>query len=351
MDQATTSKPARGAAQLIAELTGHAEPVWSLSWHPSGALLASSSSDKTVRIWGPVNAQVLSSAKSSGVSTLQPHAWDCKSLLDGGHKRTVRSVAFAPNGNVLATASFDATIGIWDKDPSAKESELEYDYAATLEGHENEAKAVAWSADGGLLATCSRDKSVWIWEVLEDNDFECLSVLQEHTQDVKMVKWHPTEEVLASVSYDDTIRFWKDDHDDWYCTKVVQGHESTVWGIDFDRDGRHFVTCSDDLSLRVWQYDSADSIHPVTTVANAHTRPIYSVAWNKHRPWIASSGGDNTVIIWEWTGLGLVRRSVLDRPHGECDVNCVAWNPHPALAHLLATCGDDGVVRIWQIGE
>ena len=81
----------------------------------------------------------------------------------------------------LASASFDATIGIWDKKSGSWECN------ASLEGHENEVKSVAWANSGQLLATCSRDKSVWIWEIADEDEYECAAVLNAHTQDVKKV--------------------------------------------------------------------------------------------------------------------------------------------------------------------
>ncbi|KAG0562967.1 hypothetical protein KC19_9G186200 [Ceratodon purpureus] len=158
---------------------------------------------------------------------------------------------------MLASASFDATIGMWEYVGG------DFSFIASFEGHENEVKSVAWNSAGTLMASCSRDKSVWIWEVLPGHEFECVSVLNGHTQDVKMLVWHPSLDILVSTSYDNTIKVWTEDGDgdDWHCAQTLgppgRGHTSTVWSASFNATGDCLVTSSDDLTLIVWD-TSAD---------------------------------------------------------------------------------------------
>ncbi|RKP08746.1 putative cytosolic iron-sulfur protein assembly protein-like protein [Thamnocephalis sphaerospora] len=358
--------------ELLAELKGHADRVWLVSWNPKRLELASCSGDKTVRVWAPRNSQ----PAATGEETAPLQDWQCVHILDGAHERTVRSVAYSPSARAIATASFDASTGIWEQE----EENGDYECTATLEGHENEVKSVAWSSDGALLATCSRDKSVWIWEVGQDGeDFECLSVLQEHTQDVKMVAWHPKEELLISASYDDTIRVWREDDDDWFCASILTGHQSTVWAVDFDRDGTHIVSGSDDKTLKIWRREAPSASEQssvfvpqrrepmwkcVDTASGQHERCIYSVSWSKVHGYIASASADNSVRIFKMLAS---TRQVTDDPseetvsldlsctqsdaHGTADVNAAIWCPLAEHGHLLATAGDDGIVRIWRFVE
>ena len=118
-----------------------------MCWNPvsSPPSLVSCSGDKSIRLW---------SASASGLQE-----WKCLKNLDMAHKRTIRSVAWNPDGRVLASCSFDASCAIWHLDPKEFNSSINYsepqaaysiddeeelECMATLEGHENEVKSVAW---------------------------------------------------------------------------------------------------------------------------------------------------------------------------------------------------------------
>ncbi|XP_037078542.1 probable cytosolic iron-sulfur protein assembly protein CIAO1 [Pollicipes pollicipes] len=319
----------------VATLSGHTDRVWQVAWDPTGRTLASCSADRSVRLWA---------ADAAG--------WKCATVLTDGHERTVRAVAFSPSGRLLASASFDATAAVWDREQT-------WECAATLEGHESEVKAVAWSRSGRFLATCSRDKSVWLWELTDERelDFECAAVLMSHTQDVKRVAWSPTEDRLASCGYDDTVRLHHDDGDDWTSGAVLKGHTSTVWAVAWDATGRRLASCSDDGTVRVWrETQPPDAWTCVCTLSGHHPRPVYDLAWCPLTGLLATACGDDGLRVFaeepaaggDGDEAAFTLVATVARAH-EQDVNAVSWSP--TERGLLASAGDDGLVRLWQVGE
>ncbi|OQE37887.1 hypothetical protein PENCOP_c009G06200 [Penicillium coprophilum] len=345
------------------------ERTWLTAPHPTLPIVATCSSDKTIRVYSLTNFTLLST-------------------ITGGHKRSVRTAAWKPHmagESVLATGSFDATVGIWrrwdsygqeDKTradsltatpsdtgtetPDREEDEEEWRFAVLLDGHDSEVKSVSWSASGMLLATCSRDKSIWIWEDLDDgdNNFETVAVMQEHGGDVKCVSWHPSEECLASASYDDTIRLWREDLDDWGQVACIKGHEGTVWFIDWEGEesenwngptsdsdsisesdlgalqaqwhsqtalsGPRLISCSDDRTVRVWRRQPKESQQ--NGALSSATTGIPSI--------IRPTGTDE---IWE-------EDAVLPHAH-ELPVYAVAWSKRTGL---VASTGADGRIALYE---
>jgi len=349
------------SASLVGVCEGHTDRVWDAEWSTDGERLVSVSGDHSIRVWRrQKNASAVKSEKDY---------FTCEISLGEAHEKTVRHCCFHPKDACFACASFDGTVSIWDAAAAAQSGARDWTVSSTLEGHENEVKGVAWSRNGNYLATCGRDKTVWVWAVSggagSDREYDCLAVLRSHTQDVKNVWWSKTEDVLFSSSYDDTVRVWRagKDEEEWSCSGVLEGHSSTVWsgtcapakvnGPDSPVD--ELVTCSDDSTVMFWSHKRgapdntwvADQV-----IAGAFDgRPVYGVAWSDDDR-VACAAGDNSVKVYSRV-KGTRKFNVVLALEGahDADINSVAWCPvlEEDGSRLIATAGDDNVVKIWKI--
>ena len=161
------------------DVAGHTNDVYSLAFKPNSYLLASASRDKTVRIWDVGDRDNL-----RHVRTLR------------GHTDTVRSVAWSPDGRTLASGSADGTVRLWNPNNGIN--------FAVLRGHTNEVFSVAWSPDGRILASGSWDSTIRLWN---PDTHGTRRVLRGHTGIVNLLLYL-NGETLASGSWDNTTRLW-----------------------------------------------------------------------------------------------------------------------------------------------
>ena len=121
-----------------ASLEGYTGDVYSIAWSPNGKLLATGSDDRTVKLWDAATGKML-----------------CRLT---GHTDSICSVAWSPNGKTLASSAGDATLKLWDLDTGK--------LLSSLRGHTGGVYTVAWSPDGKTLASGSDDRTVKLWMAL-----------------------------------------------------------------------------------------------------------------------------------------------------------------------------------------
>jgi WD40 repeat protein len=132
------------ATQVI---TGHAGFIYGLAWSPDGQFLATAGADKMVNVWD------LSSDSAIPLTDGQP-----PSTSIPGHRDIVTSVAFSPDGTLLASGSVDATVILFDA--GAYQA-----IGQPLAGHAGAVSSIAFSPDGKRLASGGYDANVILWDL------------------------------------------------------------------------------------------------------------------------------------------------------------------------------------------
>jgi WD40 repeat protein len=114
-----------------------------------------------------------------------------------GHKKQVVNLAFSPSRMILASASSNMTVRVWDAISGA--------YITTLAGQHNTVYGLAFSSEGNLLASGSADKTICLWDM---STYACVATLSGHSDAVTCITFTPDGRTLASGSWDNTIRLW-----------------------------------------------------------------------------------------------------------------------------------------------
>lgn len=206
----------------------HSAPTLDVDWR-NNTSFASCSTDKTIQVCELGNAEPLRSFK--------------------GHKDEVNAIKWDPSGKLLASCSDDCTTKIWSMDS--------YKCMWTLTDHEKEIYTIKWSPTGPesdnpnrdlVLASASFDATIKLWDVERG---ECLRSLTKHTDPVYSVAFSPDGKFLASGSFDRNLHIWS--VSDGKLVRTYKGNGG-IFEVCWNKDGSKVAACFSNNTVAVMDF-------------------------------------------------------------------------------------------------
>lgn len=288
------------------QLTGHKAGVTAVAFSSDGQLLASASQDNSIKLW-------------------QPDGTLIATLL--GHSEEVWGLAISPDGRTVASASNDKTVRLWQRDGTLIE---------TLEGHEQAVKAVAFSRDGVQIASADRAGMVKVWQRDRGN----VQTFKAHEENINAIAFSPGDSLLATGSDDSTIRTWRLSSTFDNKLEDTFSGQGDVVDIAFSPDGQTIASASTDRTIRLWKLDGSKPQRFMDGSEEAHNNVVYSIAFSPDGQSLVSASDDKTVKLWQRDGF--LRATFEGHNNG---VVSAAFSPD---GQTIASASFDRTIRLWK---
>ena len=311
------------SGQVLARLP-HPSSVWQVAFSPDGRFLATACDDGVTRVWtlGTLQLQAQALSAGGGGVLLRPR----RQLEQGA---SVSVLAFAPQGQWLATGGDDSSVRLWDLTSGQQVIRLFCDGPVV---------ALAFSPDGQRVAAGSLDATARVWALPAGTEL----ALEQHSAEVTAVAFAPDGNTVASASLDHTARVWRIASAAGAglrpetVSRVVQS--DAIYSVRFDPRGRRLLTGCADGRAHVWDLTATD---PRTFTVQRDW--VNAVAFSPDGSRIVSGSDDGTVSLWR-TSDG-ARLITITRPG---PVYSVAFAPD---GRRFVSGDAGGTAIVWDAGN
>lgn len=298
------AKVEKDPSYLLQTLDGHSSSVFAVAFSPDSQLVASASDDYTIWLW------------DSTTGTKIQHG-----TLEG-HVGSVLAVAFLPD-KLIASASRDCTMRLWDITTETPREIFKADLGSLW--------AVAFSPDGKVIATASDNYTV---QLRDSATGAMLTMLTGHSDVVWSIAFSTDGKLIASASRE-YIQIW--DSVTGEPCGTLKGHSGLILGMAFSPNGKLIASASNNETVCLWDLEAGV---PYKTL-EGHSDAVVAVAFSPDNKFIASASYDYTVRLWDCT-TGALHKTLEGH---ENLVWATAFSPN---GELIASASHDATVKLWD---
>lgn len=305
-------------------LRGHAGGLRDLTFSPDGRIIASTSSDNTIKLW-----------ERSGklIRTLQ------------GHTDDVNQTAFSPDGNLLASSGNDGTVRLWDlNDGSVK----------VFEGHIGWVSGLNFAPNGNRLASSGADDTIRLWDlavsqrfVQERGELRSGAILADRET---FFAEHVIHQEAGQKVF---IRLESEEFDTFL--KVIDGAGNVIAQSDdsfgtnaalnlvLQATGAYRIVVTSYAPKETGAYTLSVRTSTPEMILEGHSGAVMGIAFSPDGEFLASASRDGTARLWDRAG----NQIQVFEGHSD-ELNGVTFAPD---GRAIATIADDDTARLWQLAS
>ena len=267
--------------------------------------------------------------------------WDIttgKELMRNGREfDSVLGASLRLDLGAVAIGGPSRLIKLWDTQ-SAEQSH-------SIKKHTDWITSLAYSPDGILLATADRNGGVWVWEADTGNEFH---TLRAHQKSVNAVRWRADSNLLATASEDGDVIFWEMDNGKQ--VKKLKAHPEGILAFDYARDGR-FLTSGRDRKVKLWKPDFT-----ILKELPTFSELVVEVAITNDGKRLVTADWNGKVEVWDADSLEMLGTLSTNPPHiahrlTELDKELAAIAAAITAAKATLKTGEQAVAKARQTVE